>query len=203
MTTLVNAQRVAITRKVIAAASTPRYEALRKQEYSLALRLTQARYGKDVFDRCRSLPEGWLSAHRTITFDANWARGEFVGSYDTIQRVDGPYISSPGWGLDLESSAILPNSFQRLWGSKEVSAKLVDELATFFRVHVALHEEIEQLRAQITATLKSFATVEKLAEGWPEGYAHLPQQTLAETGGLPALRIADLNARIAAMKEAA
>jgi len=68
---------------------------------------------------------------------------------------------------------------------------------------VLLEQELDQLETQITATLAAYTTVEKLAVGWPEGYEELPQELLAETGNLPALRIDDLNARIAAAKEAA
>lgn len=63
-------------------------------------------------------------------------------------------------------------------------------------------KEIEQLREQTLGTLGGFYTVEAFAEDWPEGYTFFPHPTLAPTT-LPVMRIADLNARIAAAREAA
>jgi hypothetical protein len=41
-----------------------------------------------------------------------------------------------------------------------------------------------------------------IAEGWPEGYAYFPHEKLAASG-VPAVRVEDLNARLAAAREAA
>ena len=67
MTILTKTVRTVITDRIIEAAKAPREAALRHAEQALVTRLLRVRYGDDVFDRCRALPEGWLHVVKTIT----------------------------------------------------------------------------------------------------------------------------------------
>jgi hypothetical protein len=197
---LTNSMRKAIIDRIIDEVRRPREAKLKKREHALALRLTLKRYGRDVFDRCRALPEGWLGVHKAITFDYELRQTNFPRRF----VVEGKYSRRwpSNYMIELSEAAALPNSFAQSWNRNEMGP-LYDDVYGHFEDIVVLAEELENLAIQTRAVLASFTTVEKLAEGWAEGYAHLPQELLADTGGVPAPRIEDLNKRIAALQKAA
>lgn len=176
--------------RVVSDVRRPREAALLRQENSLAIRLMKRRYGDDVFDRCRTLPAGWLPVRKQLSVSlGSRAPDGARNSHRYVHLSD--YVAAPdsskdGWGEFLDQHP-----------------DLYDEVYAWFAAHAELGVQLTNLRYQVRATLASYTTVEKLAEGWPEGYALLPQETLAETSGVPAPRIADLNARIASLREAA
>lgn len=204
MTRLTNQMRNQIKRRILESVRTPREVVLRAQEHSLALRLLRARYGDDVFERCRALPEGWLQLHKKITLGHDvtdplprFTRAErYVSSYRYSTRI----VLPPGT-LELAEYAPLPNSVAGTWTREHVTGRQLDDLAAWFTNYVALAEELERLGTEVGAALAAFPTVEKLAEGWPEGHAHL--QLPEPVSGLPAPRIEDLNEHIAAAVRAA
>ena len=85
----------------------------------------------------------------------------------------------------------------------EAPAPWVIEFNRYDAAVKALAKERQQLSLEVRGTLAAFTTVEKLAQEWPEGYAHFPHESLVAGGPVPALRIEDLNARLAAAREAA
>jgi Nucleotide modification associated domain 5 len=201
MTKLNTAIRRAIVRKVVDSVRLPREAAMDRTEHALALRATIARYGTDVFAVCQSLPEGWLNVAKEIRFlrydntpQPKYVPGRGRGTADAY--------SEPKYHLSLSEAAVLPNSFKAPWTVADFGTSY-DEVYAFFEERARFYEELRALDLQVTATLASFKTVEDLAAGWPEGYVHFPHDMLAETGALPVPRLDDLNARIAALREAA
>lgn len=172
-----------------------------KEEHGLALRLTIARYGADVFDRCRVLPEGWLHAHKVINLDYNIREYLIQPTCATALYYNGRQLNRQWVLLELAEYAILPNSFAKPWSSEDIEQKQLQELIEFSRARAGWLEELEHLNRQLKATLTAFTTVERLAQDWPEGYAFFPHESLAQVAGLPAPRIADLNERIAVMRK--
>lgn len=205
VTRLTNQMRSQVKRRVLESVRTPREVALRAQEHALALRFLRARYGEDVFERCRALPEGWLQLHKKLTLGHDVTdplpRFTRVERYVRSNRYYASRIVLPPSVLELAEYAPLPNSVAEIWTREHVTGRELDDLSDWFTKHVALEEELERLETEIRAALAAFPTVEKLAKGWPEGHAHLE---LAEPiSGLPAPRIEDLNEHIAAAVRAA
>jgi hypothetical protein len=181
MTKLLKSHRGAITDHLLSATFRERELRLRQREHALGLKLLRALYGDDALRRMAELPEGWLPLTSSVSFshtsDGGYLHHTSVGMSDPV-RVPASHSypdAPPGWVL--------------LW------TKLKDQ-------RTELNAERLQIELEIRGTLAAFTTVEKLAEGWPEGYAHFPHPELAPTN-LPALRIEDLNARLAAAREAA
>ena len=167
---------------------------LATREGALATRMLQHRYGRDVFERARALPEGWLYPVRSLRLEAD--------VYETFPRVEvGP--QRVFCQVSLADYAPLPYSAHAGWSREVLGPTLCAALHDLAVTWAERHTELVALDRQVRATLASFYTVEALAEGWPEGYAELPQELLAQSGGLPAPRIADLNARIAAARQVA
>lgn len=203
---LTNTHRNAIIEKVLIAGRMARTPALERQEDSLALRATKRRFGDDVFERCRALPEGWLNTHKIISI-AYKAAQDLPNAYEEVSVYRGRTKLQPVWfsrTLSLSNAAVLPNIFAGDWNQDAFGSILWSDVYDYFAAGVALHEEMKQLRIEIRGVLAGFTTVERLAEGWPEGYSHLPAELLAATGAanLPAVRIEDLNARLAAFGHA-
>lgn len=210
MTKLTNTHRAAIADKALDAGRLTREAALTRQEHSLTLRATKFRFGDDVFERCRALPEGWLGVHKMIQFNYNT-----VCNLLPCRQVVHPRTPSRRWSweqrvpanykLDLSDVAVLPNAFAEPWQPSYFSGTLWDEVQEHFAGHIALFDEMELLRAQVKSTLLSFTTVERLAEDWPEGYAFLPPELVVPTtANLPAvLKLDDLNRRLAAFQQEA
>lgn len=200
MTKLLKAHRVAIVAKVVSSVREPREAALDRHEHALAIRMVKHRYGDDVFERCRALPEGWLPSVKILSLSH-----DLVQSFPRYRHESGRYASlRPAGSVRLSDYAPLPASAERVaWGVEHVSAVDGASLHDLFADRVRLEEDLAQLERQVVATLASFSTVEALAEGWPEGYKHFPHEALASAGGLPAPRIEDLDARIAVLREAA
>lgn len=191
--------RDAITKRIVELVRTPREVALRAQEQALAIRLLRQRYDDDVFDRCRALPAGWLQHYKRLSLAYSLRE-----KLPKIRITHGNHVGVyPEGCLNLAEYAPLPNSAAGGWDRAAVGA-LFDELHALFEARIELHRQLEVLEQQTRAVLASFSTVEKLNDGWPEGYAHLPAELMMPaTADLPAPRIADLNARIAALREAA
>lgn len=214
MTKMTNAMREAIIKHSLVQGRQRRESQLKLQERALALRLTKQRYGDDVFQKCRSLPEGWLDNHRTISFSdytqQNKLNFPVKVIYDPtrtrwgqrVERTRVPYRHV----IELDTAVPLPNSFNSTWTREHVS-DMYDEIYDHFAAWVALEDEEEQIRAQMKGALASFTTVEKLSAAWPAAYAHLPQEMLAGTGAmnraLPVPRLDDLNTRLEAFGKAA
>lgn len=204
MTKMTRTMRDAITTRILDRIRLPREVALRRRENALATRLVSSRYGDDVFGRCHALPDGWLPLCKQIPLDSKLVES-FPRHTRRVQSGRYPVdVRFPRGVLELAEYVPLPYSVRDCcWTADDIRGKLYDDLHAWYGDHAELHEQLENLYLQVVATLASFTTVEKLADGWPEGYAELPQEMLAPVGGLPAPRIADLNARIAALREAA
>lgn len=204
MTKLTNAMRAAITDRIVVKVRLPREVKLRAREQSLAVRLIRHRYGDDVFDRCRALPEGWLSVQKHVSLNYNVVRMLPQRRKIVETNRNRSEVIFPSGDLELTEYVPLPNSNRQHWDREVIGEKLFEEIVELFQAKVDLEIEIDNLQQQITATLSAFTTVERLAADWPEGYAELPaEMTAPKAEGLPAPRIADLNERIAALREAA
>jgi hypothetical protein len=182
MTKLLKSHREAITTRLLAATFAERELRLKQQEHALGLRLIEAMYGKEVLRRMAMLPDGWLPLYHKIQFSTGKGTSRYISNYVTL--------SDP---------VRLPARHDHY---QEAPVDWLAKWTEFDEARIALRKEREQLKTQIAGTLKAFTTVERLAEGWPEGYAHFPHHELAPVA-LPALRIEDLNARLAAAREAA
>lgn len=199
MSKLLKFHRTAIVNKIVESVSVPRESRLQAQESALALRMLRQRYGADVFERCRSLPEGWLLPLKGLNLDYELAR--------VLPKSDAP---SNGryrfYGtlnvINLADYAPLPASAKYGW-TLEVLGNLYDDVVAYAQARADLHEDLSLLVKQTTALLASFTTVEKLAAEWPEGYSYFPHTDLSQGAGLPAPRVADLNERIVKLREAA
>lgn len=186
MSKLLKSHRQEIVKRIVADVRAPREARLRERERHLAVKLVRWRYGDDVFDKARALPEGWLPNVKYITLNYRLRTKLTSGS-------------AP-WRLELDTAVPLPWSASHEWTD---FGKIHDEVYAWYQDWTNLEEELRLLRQQTEAVLSTFTTVERLAADWPEGYAMLPAEQLAPSNGLPAPRISDLNARIAALKEAA
>lgn len=202
---LTKIMRATIIDRIIAKVRPPRELKLRAREQALALQLVRHRYGKDVFDRCRALPDGWLAVHKHVAFDYRVV--QVLPRRRTIEGSGRRHweVVYPKGHLELAEYAPLPNSVSSGWDRETIGEKLFEDLVGLFQGKVDLEVELSGLRQQIAGTLAAFTTVERLSVDWPEGYAELPAEMMAPKvpEGLPAPRIADVNERIAALREAA
>lgn len=194
--------RDAIVKRILEEVKPAREARLRSCEQALVIKLIRHRYGDDVFERCRALPEGWIGVHKAICLDYQLRnllpRKQIVVGSGRNRSVD----HYPRSTLYLAEYAPLPNSTGSGWTREAIGEKLYDELTDLFQAWVDALTDFELLEQQLRATLSSFTTVGRLAADWPEGYVKLPAELTAPEG-LPAPRIADLNERIAAVKRAA
>lgn len=181
MTRLTKHHCATIVARVLETTFRDRKLRLRQRENALAVRLLRHAYGADVFERMAALPVGWLGTTKSLYFDGGMLRQ--LNRIRFLEYTTVPHEVQCGRNLDPPPGWI---------------ADLVDMCSD----DADIATEETQLSNQIRAVLASFTTVEKLSDGWPEGYAHLPAETMAPTQ-LPSLRIDDLNARIAAAREAA
>jgi hypothetical protein len=201
---LTNQMRTTIVDRIIASARAPREAALNHREAALAIMLLRHRYGDDVFERCRALPEGWLHHQKQISLEYGLVQTLPRTSVETGGGRHRSFNTYPRGYLSLTDHAPLPQSASGGWDRKAVGDRLYNELHILFGNRIALEDDLKALRTQISGILAAFTTVKCLADGWPEGYAHLPAEMTAPlTANLPAVRIADLNARIEALKEVA
>jgi putative DNA base modification enzyme with NMAD domain len=200
MTKLTNQMRNAIVDKLIVPGRVAREKALKDQENSLALRATKYRFGDDVFDRCRALPEGWVDFQQRISlYNCSLPSKRFmVKSTASFRHPHQITVPSTGYHLNLLNPAALPNAFRYAWQEPMFGAKLWNEVYAYFNSVIELYEATEDLKIKLTGGLSSYTTVERLSEGWPEAYAHLPQELLAPQPKypVPAVPIADLNEMI-------
>lgn len=159
-----------------------------QREHALALRILRRELGEDALTRIAALPPGWLPfANHQIRFKTRTTHG--VHRYPTEAT-----------SLTLANAMPVPAFVSH--NQLEVGPTSVAEVEVFCADAALLVDERELLKKQVLGTLAGFYTVEALATGWPEGYAYFPVPELApET--LPAHRIEDLNARLAAAREAA
>ncbi len=201
MTRLTKVMRETITSHIIEKTRPAHEVALRAREAALAVRLLRHRYGTDVFERCRALPEGWLTVHKQIVLDY-----QVIFTLPRHKIATGRNCSMiyPSGELSLAEYTPLPYSACGVWPREVIGEELFEEIVALFHAKIDLEKDIGLLSQQIAATLGAFTTAERLATDWPEGYAELPAEMLAPVNaGLPAPRIADLNARIAKLREAA
>lgn len=192
--------RDTIRRRVLDKARAPRIALLEEREHALAAALMKQRYGADVFERCAAFPAGWFPVGRSFALEYGLVQSLPRTSVEA-QFCKGRCLYPQGY-ISLDEARAIPHSASHGWG-REVAGPLYNDLHDLFRDLVELVEETASLDRQIKATLASFSTVEKLAEGWPEGYAELPAEMLRVVSNLPAPRIDDLNARLAALAQAA
>lgn len=205
---LTRAMRDAIVKRLLERTRAPRDAVLRNHEHALAVRLLRHRYGDDVFERCRALPEGWLQVYKHVTFEHKFVtrltRCRVIFSYP--HRGSGPptrEIRSLG-SVNLSDYAPLPASACQTWPA-EFLEPCFDEIEGYAR-GVRDHEDaVEALRVQTVGVLSAYPTVELLSRDWPDGYNMLPPEMLAPPvpPGVPAVRIEDLTLRIEKIREAA
>lgn len=186
MTKLLKSHRTALTNHLLDATFRERELRLKQQEHALGLRLLHAWYTDDDLRQMNELPDGWLPRVTRLHFT--------VGKSDT-----GVYCRISDY-VTLSEPVRLPAMHDYY---KEAPPTWLAKWAALAERRRALNEECKQLATQVAGTLTGFTTVERLAKGWPEGYAHFPHEALAVGGPVPALRIEDLNARLAAAREAA
>jgi hypothetical protein len=82
--------------------------------------------------------------------------------------------------------------------SLDPKTELGAQVAAYIDNETAMRKEQREISAAVNATLNSVTTVKRLLEVWPEAAKYLPKNP--DKPQLPALRIDDLNARIAAAK---
>lgn len=182
MTRLTNQQRDQIRAGIVDETFRSRSLRLRQREHALAVRMLRERYGDDLFERIAKLPNGWLPTTNRVRFE-----GSPLGPSHLMLMEYAPLPAETSWS----GTRLTP------------SDALIAESDALVLAREQMHDEREQLNSVIRSALASMTTVEQLADRWPEGYRHLPTSTHAVASGLPALRIEDVNARIAAAKEAA
>jgi hypothetical protein len=167
---------------------------MRARENALALRMLRFRFGEDVFERCRELPGGWLELHKHIVI-SHRVRQSMPHRHTSFIREK---VS-----ISLAEFAVLPNSARTDW-DREMFEPLFEEVCAVFASYYTLEDEVRLVGQQARSLLTSIHTVEKLCDAWPEGFAFLPQEELAAPNfPVPAPRIMDINARIAALREVA
>jgi len=188
-TRLTNDMRRRTTNHLIEATFRERMLRLEQREHALALRVLRRELGEDALIRIAALPPGWLPIDTELQFDNH-----------AIKLKHELYPNSRRYVLRFAAAMPVPSFVTQ--NKLEVGPESVAEIEAFAADWEATIEERDQLSRQVVGTLGGFYTVEALAEGWPEGYLHFPHPELApET--LPAMRIADINERLAAAREAA
>lgn len=206
MTKLVNSMRNAVVKRLVERTRAPRDAKFRNREHALAVRMLRARYGDDVFERCRALPDGWLRVHKHLRFPSDVSRRltpcRVEYCYDRRAALPMRVIRSLGQ-VELDEYAPLPASVADTWEVEQLAPHL-DDIESLCRDRRAHEDELAMVETQARALLAAYTTVELLSKEWPEGYALLPAEMLMPPPtGVPAPRIADLNARIEALREAA
>src|SRR5579859_1562337 len=157
---------------------------LEQREHALALRVLRRELGEDALIRIAPLPPGWLSMDTELQFDNH-----------KIKLKHEIYPNSRRNALRFASA--MPVPYLVTQHKLEAGPESVAEVEAFVAEWNATIDERDQLSRQVVGTLGGFYTVEDFAEKWPEGYEHFPHPELApET--LPAMRIADINERLAA-----
>ncbi len=202
MVLLTNKMRTEIRRRFIDEVELARLVALRAMEHATAIKLLKHRYGDDVFTKCRSFPDGWFRLIKTLDLNHSFMQSLPASKQEYIERrrlaVHYHYLSH----VSLSDYAPLPYQASQGWDRSTIGDCYQDvhDLAMSF---ANFKDDINNLKAQIWATLQAFSTVEKLCDGWPEGYAKLPAEMLIVKGGLPATRIDDLNTAIEKCRQVA
>ena len=179
MTLLLKTHRNDITCHLLDATFRERELRLRQEEHALGLRLLREMYGEADLRRMAELPDGWLPLTRGLQF--------FLSSAHHLDRVE-----------LIDPVRVTANHSYRY----QPSDGWIEQWEAHKARRVSLRTERRALEMEVRGTLAAFRTIEKLAAEWPEGYAHFPQPALAPAN-LPALRIEDINARIAAAREVA
>lgn len=195
-TRLTNDLRQRTCQRILDAAFREREDRHLRYEHGLALRVFRRELGEDALARLASLPPEWfprVTSLRIGNEQAAYRHTPGTGSY-----VGRPQSLNPC--LRFAESVAAPAYVAH--GAIELHATSLVDYLDFVATENALVEERRLLREQVLGTLGGFYTVEAFAEGWPEGYAHFPHPELAPTT-LPAFRVEDLNARLAAVREAA
>ncbi len=137
MTKLNKTLRETIVKRVVENVAKAREPALRHREQALAIKLIRARFGKDVFERCRELPEGWLSVHKTI--DLKYEVRQALPKFNRITgegRFSYAHQEPPG-KLDLADYAPLPHAMRDEW-DREMIGKHYDAVYALFEDRVEL-----------------------------------------------------------------
>jgi hypothetical protein len=173
-------QRAAIVKNILDETFAARRKAIQKRKHALAVKIILAKYGKDAFAKFDAVPVGWLTT-------AN----QFLVRYNNRSH----YVV-------LEEARALPSEL--VVGNME----LEEDYPILMREHLALREaqerlsqDSQQLQIEIANTLRAFGTEAALRDGWPEAYSKIAVPRV--THQLPAVRVEDINRRIAALKEAA
>ena len=190
-TRLTNDMRRKTTNHLIEATFRERMLRLEQREHALALRVLRRELGEDALIRIAALPPGWLPMVCDLRF-RNYV----------IQRDNRIWQNSYSSGalLHLPQAMVVPHFVAT--HQFEIGVESIAEIEAFVADDKATAVERDQLSRQVIGTLGGFYTVEEFAEKWPEGYAHFPHPKMApET--LPAMRIADINERLATAREAA
>lgn len=179
MAKLTLTQRDAIVSAILQDTFNGRQIALKKREHALAVKIIIDKYGKDAFAQFDAVPTGWLTT-------AN----QFLIRHHGNTR----------W-LCLEEARALPHELTIGRYELEEHPKLLREYEGMLTECSRLSMERQQLQTDTAAALRAFGTEAALRDGWPEAHAYLTVPRVMHQ--LPAVRIEDLNRRIAALKEAA
>ena len=201
---MTNKMRLAVVNKLIEQVRGSSASAHRSREQAIAVRMLRRRYGDDVFERCRALPEGWLHSIKQLHLHQSVYSQLAPCERQYVEYPRGESSLRPPYVVSLAEYAPLPMSASSGWDAGTVGLGLLSELIDWCSTRADLEIQIANLRTQTEAVLAAFTTVERLCSDWPEGYALLPAEMLAPVNaGVPAPRIEDLNARIAALRSAA
>lgn len=206
MTILTKRMKSEILRRLLNSIEQPRKTALEQVEHVLALDALKSRFGDDVIEQCEKKPS-WFPTISRITIESHTLNSlpryhDYKDKVRSHYRYDRQGVLLPTGSLRLSGTVRVP--FAAYSGSFNAADfnGCFDRVHKLFLAHCNLHEEMINLETQIKGVLSSFTTVEKLCEGWPEGYALLPpEMTVApKDAPLPIVRVADLNSRIEAAK---
>lgn len=179
MAKLTLTQRETIRRGILKNTFEARRDDLIRRERALATEVILRRYGRDAFARFDALPSGWLPTLK-----------RFGVSYPNHKR-----------SLELAEARSLPAEMYH-GAAYELNDALGAKLVALDDAELQLARDREQLDEDVRRTLAAFGTEAQLRDGWPEAHAYLAVPAAA-TANLPAVRVEDLNRRIAALKEAA
>lgn len=157
-----------------------RARALVKREAALAVRVILDRYGRDAFDRFDAVPPGWLTTSK-----------RFLVGRGTANHY-----------LNLEEARPLPHELAMGHFGLDDRPRLAARFDDLVAAQKQLSRYREQLQWDVRNALAQFSTEAALRDGWSEGYVYLAVPS-ASAHPVPAVRVEDLNARIAALKEAA
>lgn len=187
-------QRERIRDELLRAAFADRLARHETREHALALRVYRFALGDDGLRLLATLPRDWLPMVSTMHLDR-----EVYGERSPSRRL---YYCAPF--LNLAESAPVPQwlAAYRQTVPVPLASELGGEIALFLRDEREMLKEQETLKQEVWNLLAGFITVERLAQDWPEAYAAFPHATLV-VPGVPALRVEDVNARLAAAREAA